>query len=136
MNPLCTYGYRNNKSWFVHRETPVFSNFQKTPWNFISINLGGQMLSDSYPLNMCTYVLSYSIYTSIYIRLSGHKVPFSTHHTRIGYAGYGPDIGQIVFVCDVLQEVGDFITQLRSVVSSGYSGFLHQKTDFMIISPP
>ena len=28
------------------------------------------------------------------------------------------------------------VTCRRSMVSSGYSGFLHQKTDFIIISPP
>ena len=55
-------------------------NFQKKSWNFIPIKLGLQTLSDSYnPLNL--YMFSHNTYTSIiYIRLSGHKVPFRLTH--------------------------------------------------------
>ena len=39
-------------------------------------------------------------------------------------------------VIEVSRLVLKTVTCRRSVVSSGYSGFLHQKTDFIIIPPP
>ena len=44
---------------------------------------------------------------------------------------FNPRTGQRPYVWKVSS-----VTCRRSVVSSGYSGFLHQKTDFIIISPP
>ena len=44
---------------------------------------------------------------------------------------FNPRTGQRPYVWKVSS-----VTCRRSVVSSGYSGFLHQKTDFITISPP
>ena len=63
------------------------------------------------------------------------KAPLSSRLSSLCFTPlrtkFNPRTGQRPYVWKVSS-----VTCRRSVVSSGYSGFLHQKTDFIIISPP